>query len=74
VKLTPALLLSLATTAVMPTVESVLMEVGGVGEKLTTIAGGWYLGSPQANSRLAKTDVKIVVANRCERLERKKVI
>lgn len=47
---TPAFLGSLLTTAAMPAVMLVLSAVGGGNSALnaTTMAGAWYLGSPQA--------------------------
>jgi hypothetical protein len=61
VKFTPPFCESFATAAVMPTVDPVLMEVGGVEENVTTMAGDWYFGSPQptnaaiaAKARVAK--------------------
>ena len=51
-KLTPALALSLVTTAAIPAVAPVLSAEGGGKEVLNAIiiAGGLYLGSPQATS------------------------
>lgn len=57
-KVTPAVLESLATSAAIPAMAPVLMVVGGgkSGSKVTTMAGGWYFGSPQAASA-ASSDV-----------------
>jgi hypothetical protein len=51
-KLTLAFIGPLVTIAAMPAVASVASVVGGGNSLLndTTIAGGWYLGSPQATS------------------------
>lgn len=62
-KLTPAVLASLATTAVIPTVESVLIEVGGAEKNVTAIAGGWYLGSPQPTKNVMIAVASVVVTN-----------
>lgn len=50
VNVTPALFVSLATTAVISAKAPVSSEAGGCEKNVTTIAGGWYLGSPQAAS------------------------
>jgi F420-0:gamma-glutamyl ligase-like protein len=41
---------SLATTAVIPEVESAMIEVGGGDKNVTTIAGAFASGTPQAAS------------------------
>jgi hypothetical protein len=53
VKFTVALSGPLVTMAAMPVVAPVASVAGGGNEELnvTTIAGGWYLGSPQAIRR-----------------------
>jgi hypothetical protein len=63
VKLTVALSGPLVTTAAMPAVSPVASAVGGGKDELnvTTIAGGWYLGSPQATKRPSAAIVNIVL-------------
>ena len=73
-KVTPAFFVSLATTAEIPIVESVSIEVGGAEKKVTAIAGGWYLGSPQATGNMTKAAVMMIGTILVRRFDRKKII
>ena len=63
VKFTVALSGPLVTTAAMPIVAPVESVAGGGKDELnvTTIAGGWYLGSPQAINMATAAIVAIVL-------------
>lgn len=74
---TPAFLLSLATSAAMPAYAPVSIDEGGakLESKVTAIAGGWYLESPQATSVAAiPTAIAAVAIAIRRRFDRKKAM